>query len=256
MSKKRLEELQRHWRENQEKEEPTISEEDIASRFPRSRGFPSSSSRRRRPKKLLRMEDELHRRIVGQNEAIKAVCRAIRRSRAGVKNRKKPIGSFVFMGPTGVGKTELARRSPHSSSTTRTPSSGSTCRSTWRSSRPRACSAPPPGYVGYEEGRPAHGEGPAPPLLGHPARRDRESAPGHLQHSPPGPGRRTSDRLVRPQGRLQERRGDHDVEHRRAVHRQGRRRARLPEALTWRKLTRRWRPRSARSSSTRSTPSS
>ena len=59
------------------------------------------------------MEEELHKRIVGQNEAIDAVSRAIRRSRVGLKTRKQPIGSFIFLGPTGVGKTELARTLGH-----------------------------------------------------------------------------------------------------------------------------------------------
>jgi len=60
-------------------------------------------------KKLVRMEEALHRRIIAQEEAIRAMSRAIRRSRAGLKDRRKPIGSFFFLGPTGVGKTELAK---------------------------------------------------------------------------------------------------------------------------------------------------
>ena len=59
--------------------------------------------------KLMRMEDELHKRVIGQNAAIEAVSKAIRRSRAGLKDPKRPTGSFVFLGPSGVGKTELAR---------------------------------------------------------------------------------------------------------------------------------------------------
>jgi len=60
-------------------------------------------------KKLLRMEEALHKRVIGQDEAVKAVSQAIRRARAGVKNIKRPVGVFIFLGPTGVGKTELAR---------------------------------------------------------------------------------------------------------------------------------------------------
>ena len=71
--------------------------------------------------RLLRMEDEIQRSVVGQDEAIEAVSRAIRRSRAGLKDPNRPIGSFIFSGPTGVGKTELARALASSSSPTRPP---------------------------------------------------------------------------------------------------------------------------------------
>jgi ATP-dependent Clp protease ATP-binding subunit ClpC len=72
-------------------------------------GIPVTRLREAETERLIRMEDELHQRVVGQDEAIKAISRAIRRSRAGLKDPKRPIGSFIFSGPTGVGKTELAR---------------------------------------------------------------------------------------------------------------------------------------------------
>jgi len=71
--------------------------------------------------KLVHMEERLHERVVGQDEAIEAVSDAVRRARAGLKDPRRPIGSFIFLGPTGVGKTELARASPSSSSTTSRP---------------------------------------------------------------------------------------------------------------------------------------
>ncbi len=71
-------------------------------------GIPLFKLEERESKKLLRMEDELSRRVVGQGEAINAIAKAIRRARAGLKDPHRPIGSFVFLGPTGVGKTELA----------------------------------------------------------------------------------------------------------------------------------------------------
>ncbi|HNV26982.1 MAG TPA: AAA family ATPase, partial [Nitrospira sp.] len=102
--------------------------------------------------KLLRMEEFLHKRVIGQNEAISAVARAIRRSRAGLKEAKKPIGSFIFLGPTGVGKTELARTLAEflfNSEDALIRIDMSEYQEKFTSSR---LFGAPPGYVGYEEG--------------------------------------------------------------------------------------------------------
>lgn len=102
-------EMQRNWKDSHEKEIPLIREEDVALVVSRITGVPLFKLEEKEADKLLRMEQELHKRIVGQDEAIQAISRAIRRSRSGLKSRKKPIGSFIFLGPTGVGKTELGR---------------------------------------------------------------------------------------------------------------------------------------------------
>ncbi len=86
-----------------------VTEEDIANVVSRWTGIPVSKMLESETKKLARMEEELSSRVVGQEEAISAVSHAIRRSRAGISEEKRPIGSFIFMGPTGVGKTELAK---------------------------------------------------------------------------------------------------------------------------------------------------
>ena len=86
-----------------------VTPEDIADVVSRWTGIPVSKMLESEKTKLLRMEDELHHRVVGQEEAIRAVADAVRRSRAGLSNEKRPIGSFLFMGTTGVGKTELAK---------------------------------------------------------------------------------------------------------------------------------------------------
>ena len=86
-----------------------VTPEDIAEVVARWTGIPVSKMLESEKDKLLRMEEELHRRVVGQDEAIKAVSDAVRRSRAGLQNEKRPIGSFMFLGTTGVGKTELAK---------------------------------------------------------------------------------------------------------------------------------------------------
>ena len=83
--------------------------EDIAEAVAKATGIPVSKMLQSEREKLLNLEDELHKRVVGQDEAITAVADAIRRSRAGLQDPKRPIGSFIFLGTTGVGKTELAK---------------------------------------------------------------------------------------------------------------------------------------------------
>ncbi len=97
------------WLEQQRDSELTVTGEDVARVVAQWTGVPLNRLEEAESEKLLVMEEALHKRIVGQDEAINEVTRAIRRSRAGMKDPKKPIGSFIFLGPTGVGKTELAR---------------------------------------------------------------------------------------------------------------------------------------------------
>jgi ATP-dependent Clp protease ATP-binding subunit ClpC len=104
-----IRERQEAWEEERKRHRPEISAEDIAFIVSRWTGVPVTRIRQTESDRLVHMEDELHRRIVGQQDAIEAISRAIRRSRAGLKDPRRPIGSFIFSGPTGVGKTELAR---------------------------------------------------------------------------------------------------------------------------------------------------
>src|SRR4051794_17639163 len=97
------------WERERQTKRPVIDEEAIAFIVSRWTGIPVTRLQEAETARLMRMEDELHGSVVGQDEAIKAVSRAIRRSRAGLKDPNRPIGSFIFSGPTGVGKTELAR---------------------------------------------------------------------------------------------------------------------------------------------------
>ena len=97
------------WEKERQTHRPTISEENVAFIVSRWTGIPVTRLQEAETARLLRMEEELHETVVGQDEAIKVISRAIRRSRAGLKDPRRPIGSFVFSGPTGVGKTELAR---------------------------------------------------------------------------------------------------------------------------------------------------
>ncbi|GAC1477153.1 MAG: ATP-dependent protease ATP-binding subunit ClpC [Gemmatimonadaceae bacterium] len=100
---------QEEWEKRRQSHRPVLGEEEIAFIVSRWTGIPVTRLQEAETTRLLRMEEELHESVVGQDEAIKALARSIRRSRAGLKDPNRPIGSFIFSGPTGVGKTELAR---------------------------------------------------------------------------------------------------------------------------------------------------
>jgi ATP-dependent Clp protease ATP-binding subunit ClpC len=102
-------ELEDEWSSGEGGERPEIGEEEVADIVSMWTGIPVFKLTEAETKKLIRMEDELHKRVIGQQVAITAVSKAIRRSRAGIKDPKRPAGSFIFLGPSGVGKTELAR---------------------------------------------------------------------------------------------------------------------------------------------------
>src|SRR5256886_299384 len=102
-------ELEEQWESGESGERPKIGEEEIADIVSMWTGIPVFKLTEAETAKLMRMEEELHKRVIGQHPAIEVVSKAIRRSRAGLKDPKRPTGSFVFLGPSGVGKTELAR---------------------------------------------------------------------------------------------------------------------------------------------------
>jgi ATP-dependent Clp protease ATP-binding subunit ClpC len=105
----RKRELEEQWASGDGGERPVVGEEEIADIVSMWTGIPVFKLTEAETQKLVRMEDELHKRVIGQDVAITAVSKAIRRSRAGIKDPKRPAGSFIFLGPSGVGKTELAR---------------------------------------------------------------------------------------------------------------------------------------------------
>lgn len=109
MLKKDLAEEKKKWRQNLKLVKPVITGEDVASIVSKWTNIPLTKLTEKESERLLKMEDELHNRIIGQDEAVVAISHTIRRTRTGLKDPKKPIGSFIFLGPTGVGKTELAK---------------------------------------------------------------------------------------------------------------------------------------------------
>ncbi|MCD5397998.1 ATP-dependent Clp protease ATP-binding subunit [candidate division NPL-UPA2 bacterium] len=142
----------KEWKESVNKKEALVTEETVAEIVSKWTGIPISRLEEKETEKLLRMEEELHKRVVGQNEALTALTQAVRRSRSGLKDPERPIGSFIFLGPTGVGKTELARTLAEflfgdEEALIRLDMS----EYMERFSVSRLIGAPP-GYVGYEEG--------------------------------------------------------------------------------------------------------
>ncbi|MCX6875796.1 MAG: ATP-dependent Clp protease ATP-binding subunit [Verrucomicrobia bacterium] len=108
-AKKELEETLKHWRANSEETIVTVTDDDIMGVVSKWTGVPLSRMEEKETEKLLKMEDELKSRVIGQSQAVITISKALRRSRADLKDPRRPIGSFLFLGPTGVGKTYLAR---------------------------------------------------------------------------------------------------------------------------------------------------
>ncbi|MCM8781801.1 MAG: ATP-dependent Clp protease ATP-binding subunit [Candidatus Omnitrophica bacterium] len=108
-TKAELAKIRKDWREKKGASEVTVSEEDIAVIVSRWTGIPLVRLEEKETEKFLKIEEGLHKKVIGQDEAISAIAHAVRRSRAGIKDPKRPIGSFIFLGPTGVGKTLLAK---------------------------------------------------------------------------------------------------------------------------------------------------
>ncbi|MDD5043987.1 MAG: ATP-dependent Clp protease ATP-binding subunit [Candidatus Omnitrophica bacterium] len=147
-----LERLNKEWQQTKDKLRPEVTEEDIANIVSQWTGVPIFKLEQKEGDKLLKIEDELRKHVVGQDEAIAIIAQAVRRSRAGIKDPRRPIGSFIFLGPTGVGKTLLARALAEymfGDENALVQLDMSEYMEKFNVSR---LIGAPPGYVGYEEG--------------------------------------------------------------------------------------------------------
>ena len=147
-----IEEKRAEWTRSQTNARDTVTEEDIAQVVSQWTGIPVSRMTEQEAQRLIRLEETLHRRLVGQEEAVSAVARAIRRARAGLKDPKRPIGSFIFLGPTGVGKTELCRALGEAMFGDEDAVIRLDMSEFMEKHTVSRMMGSPPGYVGYEEG--------------------------------------------------------------------------------------------------------
>lgn len=150
--KDQIENQRREWISKRNVEAGAVNEEEIAAIISSWTGIPVSKLAIEESERLLNLEEVLHKRVIGQNEAVKAIARAVRRARAGLKNPKRPIGSFIFLGPTGVGKTELARALAEAMFTSEDAIIRLDMSEYMEKHAVSRMIGSPPGYVGYDEG--------------------------------------------------------------------------------------------------------
>lgn len=147
-----LENTKKSWKEKQGKENSQVTVDDVAEVVSSWTGIPVAKIAETETEKLLKLEEILHSRVIGQSEAVKAIAKAVRRARAGLKDPKRPIGSFIFLGPTGVGKTELARALAEAMFGDEDAMIRIDMSEYMEKHSTSRLVGSPPGYVGYEEG--------------------------------------------------------------------------------------------------------
>jgi ATP-dependent Clp protease ATP-binding subunit ClpC len=150
--REKLEETKKNWKEKQGQENNELTVEDIANVVSSWTGIPVSRLAQTETDKLLKLEEILHSRLIGQEEAVIAISKAVRRARAGLKDPKRPIGSFIFLGPTGVGKTELGRALAEAMFGDEDAMIRIDMSEYMEKHSTSRLVGSPPGYVGYEEG--------------------------------------------------------------------------------------------------------
>lgn len=150
--KEELEQTKNKWKEHQGKTDIEVTVEDIAHIVASWTGIPVTKLAEEETDRLIKMEEILHQRVIGQEEAVKSISRAVRRARAGLKDPKRPIGSFIFLGPTGVGKTELARALAEAMFGDENAIVRLDMSEYMEKHTTSRLIGAPPGYVGYEEG--------------------------------------------------------------------------------------------------------
>ena len=150
--KAQLEEMKKSWEKNSSAQNAVVTEEEIAEIVSMWTGIPVKSLEETESERLLKLEEILHKRVVGQDEAVKAVAKAIRRGRVGLKDPKRPTGSFIFLGPTGVGKTELSKALAEAMFGDEDSMIRIDMSEYMEKHAVSRLVGSPPGYVGYDEG--------------------------------------------------------------------------------------------------------
>lgn len=150
--KQQLEDARKNWNEKASSKDSVVTEEDIASIVSGWTGIPVTKLAEEESKRLLNLESILHQRVIGQEEAVLAVSKAIRRARVGLKDPKRPVGSFIFLGPTGVGKTELSKALAEALFGDENAVIRVDMSEYMEKHTVSKLIGSPPGYVGYEEG--------------------------------------------------------------------------------------------------------
>lgn len=150
--RKEMEELRKSWEDARKEEKCVVTEEDVAQVVASWTGVPVKKLTEDESQRLLNLEGTLHDRVIGQDEAVSAVARAIRRARAGLKDPKRPIGSYIFLGPTGVGKTELAKALAETMFGDENAMVRLDMSEYMESHSVSKLTGSPPGYVGYDDG--------------------------------------------------------------------------------------------------------
>jgi ATP-dependent Clp protease ATP-binding subunit ClpC len=150
--KKKLEEIKTNWQQKNQTNTSSVTEEEIAEIISSWTGIPVKRLAEDESERLLKMEEILHKRVVGQDEAVKAIAKAIRRGRVGLKDPKRPTGSFIFLGPTGVGKTELSKALAEAIFGDEDAMIRIDMSEYMEKHTVSRLVGSPPGYVGYEEG--------------------------------------------------------------------------------------------------------
>ena len=150
--KEQCDKVRENWQEDNARTSKVVTAKNIADIVSSTTGIPVSSLTKEESERLLNLEEELHNRIIGQNEAVSAVSKAIRRGRVGLKDPKRPIGSFIFLGPTGVGKTELCKALAESMFGSEDMMIRLDMSEYMEKHTVSRLIGSPPGYVGFEEG--------------------------------------------------------------------------------------------------------
>ena len=209
-AKESVETLRAEWQSQVSADQPTVGEEEIAQVVAMWTGIPVTRIAQEESQRLLQMEDSLHGRVIGQQEAIETVSKAVRRARAGLKDPKRPIGSFIFLGPTGRRQDRAGQGARRVHVRQRGRAHQDRHERVHGAPQRQPAGRRASGLRRLRRGRPADRGGPPQELLRDPPRRGREGPPGGVQHPPPDPRGRAPLGRQGPPGRLPQLDHHHD----------------------------------------------